>query len=112
MTVNQVILGLGELLSLPIEEDVYIGQQESWLTFNFPLLSPGLCADDNIEIEQYTIQIHLFIPSKKNYREIVTSIKEYLNENDMLLNDITYLYESDTKLKHIVFECEYIEREE
>lgn len=110
MNINTILLGLREVTGLEVEPDAYTGSAPEYITFHYADERTELYADDRPIADTAYIQVHLFTPG--NYMIKKRIIRDYLEEKGFTGVSIQSLYESETKLHHIVFECEWTEERE
>lgn len=84
----------------------YSGDSGTYVVFNYADDRGEVFADDAPEIDTASLQIHLFCPEKFNYMTLKKQIRSKLFQAGFSYPQISSLYESDTKLNHIIFECE------
>lgn len=90
----------------------YEGKSNIYCTFNYADDRGINFADDSPKDEQSSLQIHLFCPGAYNYNNLKKQIRSALFGADFSFPVITELYEKDTKLNHITFECDYVKESE
>lgn len=106
MTVNQIIIEALEPFDIPITPDFYGDGNEEYITFNYADDRAKLYSDDAPVSDIAYMQIHYFLPAKKNYLENKKKIRRTLHENGFTYPEVTELIEPDNKIRHIIFECE------
>jgi len=106
MNVNQLIINTLSPLDIPIEPDVYTGDSDKWITFNYADDRGGLFADDGPTCDIVSMQIHLFTPLDFDYLNLKETIRSLLYIAGFSYAKISTIYEDDTKLRHTIFECE------
>lgn len=95
-------------LQIPAYPDVYTGDDlNTWITYTLSEEHGDLFAEDAPEAVVQTVQVHLFVRTGRNYTSLKNTIRSALFENGFTWPEVTTLYESDQKIRHIVFECEY-----
>ena len=103
MNVNQLITTTLSPLGLPIEQDIYSGNETKWITYSYADERATLHADDAPQIDTAEIQIHLFVPSKFNYFQLKKQIRSLLFGAGFSYATIVTLLEDN--IRHLVFEC-------
>jgi hypothetical protein len=108
MSVNSIIIGALATNGYPVEFNDYDGSALTFFTFNFADERGGLFCDDQPEAVQTSVQIHFFSPKTFNHLALKNKVR-----NDLLALGFSYptvitLYEDDSKLNHLIFECEYV----
>lgn len=95
--------------------NVYKGTEKPYITFNYADDRAVRFKDNKPDIDRASMQIHLFIPEPINYMTLKKQIRSRLFGAGFTYPQVSEIYESATKLNHIVFECEIAgesEREE
>ena len=110
MSVESKIVTALSALSIPVVANVYTGTATTYITFNFPKDSVAQSGDNTPIIDEVAVQVHLFTPNKPT--TLKKQIRAKLFKAGFTYADVTRLYESDTKLNHIIFECEILEHSE
>ena len=103
MTVNEKIINVLESLNIPIKSDFYGGGEKEYITFNFAGDEAEFADDEPISLTT-SVQIHYFLPAKKNYLPIKKKIRKLLFISGFTYPAVTVIVEDETR--HIVFECE------
>lgn len=83
------------------EDDV-----ERWITYNFSDDFGTDFADDVPQETIHQVQVHLFLPITENFLKLQQQIREKLFDAGFTYPEITVLTEDETKIRHIIFECE------
>ena len=96
---------LEEELGVPAYPDVYTGGDlNCWATYNLAEQYGELFGDDAPGEVIDSVQVHLFVATNQNYLGLMRDIRDGLFDYGFTWPDITTLFESDQKLRHIVFE--------
>lgn len=106
MDINEIMIALCDGLGLPCAQDLYSGEEEKWVTFNYVDERPAQFSDNKARIECADIYVHLFTPLSFDYMELKRSLRDSLEENAFLVSSIQSYLEQDTSIRHTVFECE------
>ena len=109
MNLNTKLLKLNNITGLQVEPDVYTGDDEEWITFNYVDENPSMFADDKAIEDVADMQVHLYVQDTTNYFELKHKIRDYLENIGGYGVSISTVYEKDTKKRHIIFEFEYAE---
>ncbi|RDU22760.1 hypothetical protein [Anaerosacchariphilus polymeriproducens] len=104
MNVNSLIINTLKPIVSAVYPNKYSGTEQTYITFNYADDRAVEFADDTPQIDKSNIQIHLFTPN--DYMELKKQIRLKLFQGGFSYPSITDLYEDDTKLNHIIFECE------
>lgn len=102
-TLQPLIPNVNTLLPT-VSPNVYTGTEKTYITFNYEDDRAIDFADDTPQTDIATIMIHLFTPT--NYMALKKQIRLKLFQAGFSYPSITEFYETDTKLNHIVFQCE------
>jgi hypothetical protein len=102
MNVNSMIKNALSSLNMPVYANVYDGNKEEYITFNYADERPALRADDTDLYDETVIQVHYF--TKENPQANKKTIRRLLREAGFNVINTVDLYETDTKYHHIVVE--------
>ena len=105
MTINQRIINAISPFC-PCVYGAYFGTATTYSYFTFPPDEVAIAGDDNSVLDLTSIQVHLFTPN--NYITLKKQIRVALKNAGFTYPNVTCLYENDTKLNHIIFECEIL----
>lgn len=83
--------------------DLYLGEQETYCTFNFTELPAGL-GDNGMSAVRYLVQVHLFLPLKAESAAIRRQLRAALLAADFSPPSITNA--TDEISQHYVYEFE------
>jgi hypothetical protein len=106
MTVNEIIMNAIKNVGYTAYADTYIGNDHAYITFNFADERGIKFEDDEEILTRYSMQIHLFCPKDYDYTQLKKDIKKELKKSRFSGISIQNLYESETKKRHIIFECD------
>lgn len=84
----------------------YTGEDETYCYFIFPQDDVALSGDNEAKIDRVAVQLHLFTPL--NYLTLKKQIRASLLKAGFTYPNVTCLYETETKLNHIIFECDIL----
>ena len=112
MNVNKTILGLKNKTGIDVEQDMYTGTNDKYITFNYADETVTIYADGEPQADIAYMQIHLFTPIKINYFRYKEQISKYLLENDFSITSVMTFLEKDTKFRHTVIEANITEERE
>lgn len=85
----------------------YSGQEKRWITYQVITERGELFGDDEPGTVVSRVMINLFIPVRENYIELKDKLRRALFAQGFTWPEIVNTsIESDTGLRHIVFECE------
>lgn len=109
---NAIIQTLLLTLGYPVEFLDYDGGALSYFVWNYADDRGGDYADDAPNTTVYSIQVHFFCPKSFDFIALKTQVRELLFNAGFSYPTIQIFYESDTKVNHIVWECEYVRARE
>ena len=110
MSAFSQIKGIAEQLGVPAFPDVYAGDDlNTWITYNLAEEHGDLFGDNQPNAVVQTVQVHLFVRTGQNYTTLKAAIRGALFEAGFTWPEVTTDYESDQKLRHIIFEAEFEE---
>lgn len=104
MTVNQKIISAITPYVTNCVYGAYTGTSTTYCVFYFPKTSVESMGDDTAVIDIIPVEVHLFTPD--NYLTLKKQIRASLKNAGFTYPNVTCLFETDTKLNHILFECE------
>ena len=85
---------------------------DNYIVWNYSLIQGDGYADDEPTRDICSVQIHWFVNTNTQIDGTIKQIKQNALEQEFTYPQVTILYESDTKLRHIIFETEIsVERE-
>lgn len=90
----------------------YTGQADTYCVFNLADDKGINFADDEPEDIESSIQVHIFTKKPAEYKKLRNSVREALFKAGFSYPALTELYEKETKIYHIVYECEFVEGRE
>lgn len=104
-------------LGIPAWPDVYTGRDEDrperWITYNFSDDHGALWGNDAPGAVVHSVQVHLFMPSRKNFFAIQKAIRDAMFNMGFsfpiitnLIDEVTTVNSGTQKLRHIVFESD------
>jgi hypothetical protein len=102
--VNKLIIATLSPLGIPIEAAPYTGNELTYVIFNKADDIGVVFADDEPQIDQVSMQIHLFTPL--NYLTLKKQIRSKLFKAGFTYPQVQERYEEDAKTNHVVFECQ------
>lgn len=105
MTVNEKIVMALSQFKIPIETDFSGGSEEEYFTFNYASDRAENFGDDKPLNAVASMQIHYFLPVKKDYLSVKKQIRNALFAAGFTYPVVTHLTE-DKKIRHLIFECE------
>lgn len=93
-----------------VSQDIYIGKEEKYITFNYEDERVVQSGDDMPDIEGVWMQVHYFSPLKLStgdltINQIKKQIRSALFNAGFSYAQITSLFDAETKKNHIVFSC-------
>ena len=116
MDVNEIITGLKKITGYPVAESLYSGHDKKYITFVFQDERPFECADNKVLSDKVNIYVHLYVPRNYKYTADKNKIRNYLEENDFLVESVTPALENyngsvtqgDDYARRITFDCSII----
>ena len=106
MTVNQMIINAVSPYVPACVYGAYLGTSTTYCYFLLPKTETVMNGDDDAILDNTPIQLHLFTPN--NFTTLKRQIRTVLKKAGFTYPDVTCLYETDTKLNHIIFECDIL----
>ena len=100
MNVNKDIQKLKNITGLNVSPDIYSGNEESYIVYNYTDERPVLFGDDSVEADQATVQVNLYTPPKFNYMDLKHAIRDYL-ETIGIVNEIMSWLETYTSKNNL-----------
>lgn len=88
----------------PVYPDYYDGDEEKYLTFNYPDENPTVFGNNKALKKTVDIQVHLYLPIVSEYQEEKEQICRELQRAGFKYPRVTILVERDVHLRHITFE--------
>lgn len=110
MNINKLIKETLKPIGVPVDFEVYKGDENTYITFSQYLEQGEVFSDDGETATGHYIQINVF--SKKNYNKVVDKVKELLKEAGFIRKTEHGLYEPDTQIFHRVLRFFFIENKE
>lgn len=104
MNVNPIIIGALSPLGLPVVPNVYEGDSEEYIVFNYADERPIISGNDTDLIDRTTIQVHYF--TKSNPQQNKKAIRRLLRAAGFIIISTDEFYEDDTRFTHVVVEAE------
>ena len=107
---------------LPCTPNRYTGKESRYIEYNYAVRSDGNFGDNRPDCNVASVQIHLFLPKKDDFRQLMNDIQAALADADFTWPSVRQIDEYDEieaedsgvrqpldEVRHIVFECEYEE---
>lgn len=88
----------------PVEPDKYDGEEEKYLTFNYPGEVGAMYGDNRPHRTIVYVQVHLYLPDEEAYQTEKENICKELKAAGFLWPEVTILHEQETKKRHLIFE--------
>ena len=111
MTTFEKIITAIEPFGFPHAPDVYREKALRWFTYNYADDYGTNFSDDEPDNVIASVQVHLFLPIDDDFSKLKNRVRRALFRQGFTFPEITVLTEDDTKLRHIVFECDIIEED-
>lgn len=112
MNLNEKIMGLEEVTGYPVEQDLYEGNADKYITFTYEDERPVMNGDNRPVADVAYLQISFFCPKNFNYFEAKRKIRDYLESQKFKVTIRTWLEEvmnGDEKIRRVLFEVNYTE---
>lgn len=100
MNVNEKLIALLKPLGIPVKPDVYRGDAEEYIEFNYADERSILSADDLPIMDETTLQIHLY--TKNNPIQLKKQIRRLLRLGGFIVVSSNQIYENDSGYSHVV----------
>lgn len=107
MTTGERLKAALDPLGLPVKPDIYAGDEDQYITYNYDLL-PAHHADDRPHLYRALIQVHLLAPHGVTTTVIRTGIMQALAGAGFPWPEAVNA--SDKDGQHYVFETETVEK--
>lgn len=103
MNVNDKLMALQELTGIEVQQNIYDGEANEWITFVYADERSSSFADDMPETDIVYPMIHLY--TKRDFSDLKETIKAYLEREGF--DDISIQSYYEDGWNNVVFECEY-----
>lgn len=103
MSVESAIINALTPIVTVVEPIIYNGKEKEYIVFNYDEIPAH--AESTAYALKMLVQVHLFMPFKKNPNTIKRQIADALQAAEFTYPSITNA--SDSEGQHYVFECEY-----
>lgn len=103
MNVNDKIMTIQELTGIEVQQNLYNGDAEEWIVFNYADERSNSFADDAPTSDTVYLMIHLY--TKRDFLDLKEAIKTYLEKEGF--DDISIQSYYEDGWNNVVFECEY-----
>ncbi|MCQ2087995.1 MAG: hypothetical protein MJZ37_08065 [Bacilli bacterium] len=116
MNLNDMLINGLSVIGYPVEQDLYTGSKNKYITFVYEDERPALSADDEEEITQVYMSINFFAPKEYNYFSDKKKIKKILMQLGFTISSIQTWVRDDMVgtdwIRQTTFNCYYAEKEE
>lgn len=92
------------VFSVPVYPNQCSDPSDEYIVFNYADERPDFWADDEDLYDLTTVQVHWF--TKRNPQAKKKALRYFLKQRGFSILSTQEFYENDTKLNHIVVECE------
>lgn len=108
INLNSKIFELEELTGIKTFFNVVDEEEDldKWIVFNYVEQVPIKWEDDAIQFDKINFIVHLYCPQTYNFFNTENLIQTFL-ETFCDSVECFFSLETDTKINHIVFDCEY-----
>lgn len=103
MNVNELLISTLSAHG-PVYPDYYEGNEEKYITFNFPDETPVIYGDNRPKKIVIYVQVHLYLPLTMNYQAEKKEICKELALAGFRWPSVTILKEDEVSKRHIIFE--------
>lgn len=110
MTTFEKIIAAIEPFGFPYAPDVYREKDARWFTYNYTDDYGTYFSDDQPGVVIASVQVHLFLPIDDDFIDLKNKVRRSIFQQGFTFPEITVLTEDDEKLRHIIFECDTIEK--
>lgn len=86
--VNKLIMGLEDEFNIPVQMELYTGSATTFIVFSWVTKTPEYHGDDTALVDNNKVNVILYTPRKFNASALITSIRDYLEEQGFLVTDI------------------------
>lgn len=86
----------------------YTGTNPIYCYFLLPKTETIVNGDNDAVVDSVPLQLHLFCSHEVNFSTLRKQIKLALKKAGFTKPNVTCLFETDTKLNHIIFECDIL----
>lgn len=90
----------------------YTGTSDTYAVFNMAADKGTNFSDDEPEDIESSIQVHIFTKKPAEYKRLRNSVREALFKAGFSYPALTEIYEKETKIYHVIYECEFVEGRE
>lgn len=115
MDINAKIMGLGaaDVANCPVEQDVYSGKANRYITFTYEDERPDARGDNRVLSDTAYVQISYYVDKTYNYMADKHKIRNYLEAQGFQVTSIrSWMERAETgypNIRHILFETNYTE---
>lgn len=88
MNVNKLIIDAGSAIGYPVEQDIYTGSEEKYITFTYEDERAALHADDEEQAETAYLMISMVTPKDYNYFSDRADLKKTLKKSGFNISSI------------------------
>ena len=111
MDLNELfIVDLSQHIGIPVEQDVYEGNKDTYCVFIYEDERPNFFGDNEVLNDIAYIRLTLYIPKNKNYFPLKKEITHFLEQRGFFISSRFSRLETDinnkSKIRSIVFELQ------
>jgi len=109
MNVNVELQELATVTGLPVSPDIYSGNADKYITYEYTDERPVYWGDDTTMYDQAIIRVNLFTPPTFNYMALKHQIRDYLetlgelDDIESWLETFTAKNNLETTIRHTTF---------
>ncbi len=112
MTAMEAIVKAVKQFEYPYSPHIYTGGEKHWFTYNYAADTGEDFGDDKPSCNRASMQVHFFLPIKEDFQPIKKKIRKALHNEGFSYPNVVMLEENDVMMRHLIFECEYLEEVE
>lgn len=113
MNVNPLLQGLTEVTGLPVEPDLYEGEEDKYIVYTYQDERPVQWGDNRPLDDTAWIDVALYTPKRFNYMRLKHQVRDYLENKGFIVSDIRSWLDPDGNgdyVRHTTFNAQYTAR--
>lgn len=111
MNINEKMKELEAVVGCDVEQDIYSGNGERYITFTYEDERPELCGDNRPLADTVYVQISYYCPKGYSYMADKHKIRDYLEKQGFKVTNIRCWLENELtgyqNIRHLIFETTY-----
>ena len=96
-------------INMPKSPQSYTGKEKNYIVYNYDSDHGADFGDDEPECVLVSVQVHLYLPLSANFQSLRKQIRNSLYKGGFTYPSVTEIREEDTQMRHLAFECQFIE---